>query len=101
MYKLLIFSADWCKPCKALEPIIDSLEPLYDAEVEFKHVDIEKDLDLVEDYHIKNVPTLVYIDNDGEIHKILSGLHSKDIIEDWLKDLIFKNVFSNKTEEEV
>ena len=78
--KVLDFYADWCGPCQVLKPILEQVEQEH-PEVEFEAIDIEEQPDLAEQYEVMSIPTLVILDDNGEIHETLVGVKSRAEIE--------------------
>ena len=60
---LVDFYADWCGPCKMLEPTVEEIAAETDAAV--LKVDIDAHQDLAAQYQVQGVPTL-YLFVDGE-----------------------------------
>jgi len=60
---LVDFYADWCGPCKQLEPIVEELAAETDAAV--AKVDIDAHQSLAGQYGVRSVPTMVLF-SDGE-----------------------------------
>ncbi len=56
---LLIFSASWCGPCKAMAPTLDDIADVYTPNVAFARIDIEQAPRLAEAFDVRTVPTLV------------------------------------------
>ena len=78
---ILYFSAPWCEPCKQLGPVIDSL---ISEGINVKKVNTDYDVSLVEKYNVKNVPTLILTDLQGnEIKRTSSGNQTKQQLKDW------------------
>ena len=75
MKKILYFSAAWCGPCKMLGPIMESLS----GQINYEKIDVDNNQDLSIQYGVRNVPTLVLVDN-GEAVGRLTGLQQKDAI---------------------
>lgn len=65
--EVLKFSANWCKPCKILA------STLKDA-VEIKSIDVEQDIETARKYNIRNVPTLVFLRNGVEVHRVSGSM---------------------------
>lgn len=78
--KVLDFYADWCGPCQMLKPILEQIEAEH-PEVEFEAINIDEQQELAEKYSVMSIPTLVVLDDDGEIRETLVGLRSKTEIE--------------------
>ena len=78
---ILYFSAPWCEPCKQLGPVIDSL---ISEGINVKKVNTDYDVSLVEKYNIKNVPTLILTDLQGnEIKRTSSGNQTRQQLKEW------------------
>ena len=81
--KILKFSATWCAPCKAFEATLNKLKDTDDfKDIEIQSINIEGDddeLDLVEKYQIRSVPTTILLDENGEtLYKVLGNIPMKD-----------------------
>ena len=79
MKTFLDFYADWCPPCKAMGPTIDTLET-ENKEVSFKKIDIEKEQDLSRKYGVMSIPTYV-IEEDGKELARFTGVTPKDVLQ--------------------
>ena len=60
------FSAEWCGPCKLMEPVLHQVKGHVGERVTILKMDIDKFPDSVSLYNIRAVPTLI-IFKDGEI----------------------------------
>ena len=81
---LVKFTAKWCRPCKALNPILISLMKSH-PQVEFYEIDIEQNPFLAEDYNVKSLPTII-IFKDGVVDGRVSGVVREKI----LNSVLFK-----------
>ena len=52
------FTATWCGPCKALEPVLDELSEAYDGRAIIAKVDVDESPDLASKYKGIGVPRL-------------------------------------------
>lgn len=70
------FYADWCGPCRAYNPILESL-----TNVKIVKVNIDNDSNLAIKYNVSAIPKLVFL-KDGQVVEEFTGLHSgKDLQE--------------------
>lgn len=54
-----------CVPCKKMQPVMESIEQKYGAQIEVVFHDVWKDPAPGEKYGIKMIPTQVFLDADG------------------------------------
>ncbi len=83
MIKFLDFYADWCGPCKAMDPIVKELEKEYEGKIEFQKVDVEAENELAGKYGIMNIPTFVILKDDKEVDR-KSAAMPKEMLKSWI-----------------
>lgn len=84
MLVLIDFYADWCGPCHAMKPILESVIKDYKDKIELKKVDIEADPSEAQKYGIMSIPTLVLVKDDVEVDRKV-GLSSEEDLKLWLE----------------
>lgn len=62
---ILDFGAEWCIPCKQMDPILKSINSQMQGKAIIKFIDIEKNEDFAIQYPVRVVPTQVIIDSKG------------------------------------
>ena len=72
--KLLKFYADWCGPCKQQSRLLEGFP------IEVQSINVEEEEELTEKYGVKNLPTLILLDNDNNEVSRFSGLTQPDKI---------------------
>lgn len=75
--RFLKFEAEWCQPCKALTKQLEYLGLV--AEI----IDIDTNKDLVKEYNIRSVPTVVKLDETGKELTRFVGSRSNDALLDF------------------
>jgi thioredoxin 1 len=78
---LVDFSAVWCQPCKMLDPVVEELAGEYGQQVKFVKVDADHNSDIVMDYNIMSVPTLLLF-KGGQVAERMTGYKPKKAILD-------------------
>lgn len=71
---LVDFYADWCGPCKMLEPVVADIASETAATV--AKVDIDEHQGLAQQYQVQGVPTM-YLFADGETVERIVGVRDK------------------------
>jgi len=72
---LVDFSADWCAPCKAQEPMIKKLIESYQNRASIIEINIDDHKALATKYMVQSIPTLILF-KDGKELKRFVGLQS-------------------------
>ena len=60
---LVDFYADWCGPCKAMEPIVKDVAKTIDGKARIIKVDIDKAVQAAQTYNVQAVPTFILFKN--------------------------------------
>ncbi len=68
--------AEWCGPCKMQTPILKEVASELGDRVRVIKVDVDKNPEIMNRFHIRGVPTLM-IFKDGHIIYKQAGLHTK------------------------
>lgn len=76
---LLEFSAQWCAPCKAQEPIIKNIITSYEDRASIIEINIDENRDLATKHMVQSIPTLI-IFKDGKEIKRFVGLQTESSI---------------------
>ena len=85
---VLDFWATWCGPCRKIGPTIQELADEYEGQVIVGKVNIEEEADdLVSEFGIRNIPTILFI-KGGEVVDKVVGAAPKCTIEEKLKALL-------------
>ena len=79
---LVDFYADWCGPCKMLEPTVEEIAA--ETETVVAKVDIDELQDLAREQGVRSVPTLqLYVDGEG-VERVV-GVQEKDALVDLIE----------------
>jgi thioredoxin 1 len=68
---LVDFYADWCGPCKQLEPVVERLAETTDATV--AKVDVDANQQLASAFNVRGVPTLVLFAGGEQVEEIVGA----------------------------
>ena len=84
---LVDFYADWCGPCKMMNPIIEYTKKELGENATILKVNIDNNSDVAMQYGIRSIPTLVLF-KEGEVVWRQSGIPSKNLIVESVKKFI-------------
>lgn len=83
-YVLVDFGAEWCAPCKQLEPVYRQMSTEYEN-VKFVSVDTDESPELGEQYVERGIPTLILFKDGREVSKQV-GFRDRQRLQTWLDD---------------
>lgn len=77
--RLLIFDfyADWCQPCKELEPILESIAAQKAHVVDVYRVNYDENQSLAELFGVRGIPFVAYVKNRTLVYSLM-GLRPKE-----------------------
>ena len=75
------FWAEWCGPCRMIGPIIEELTAEYDGRVIIGKVDVDNNNDIVSQFGIRNVPTVLFIKDKEVVDKQVGSTQKTTFVE--------------------
>ncbi len=64
---LIDFHADWCGPCKTMNPLISELAVDLKGKVKILKINIDKNQKVATDFQVRGVPTFVLLKKGKEV----------------------------------
>lgn len=74
---LVDFWAEWCAPCRALGPVIESLSEDFAGQATIAKLDVDANQQVALRYGIRSIPTVLLFDK-GELVDSFIGIRSKN-----------------------
>ncbi len=76
------FYADWCQPCKQLDSALAKVKSNYGERVTFMRVDVDdpNSQPLMDQYEVSPIPTMVFLNPEGEVSSYSIGFTSESNI---------------------
>ena len=81
MIKVLDFWAEWCYPCKIMEPVIAKVENELKGKVIFEKINVDKDPQVSQKYNIFSIPTYVVEINGQEVDRMVGATQKENFLE--------------------
>lgn len=80
MIKILDFWADWCYPCKIMDPVIEELEKELKDKVVFEKINVDKDHKAAEQYQVMSIPTYVILKDGQEVDRLVGATSADNFL---------------------
>jgi thioredoxin-like negative regulator of GroEL len=77
MKQLWYFTADWCAPCKALGPTMNRVS----EQISVNKINIDYEADVVQKYGVRNIPTVILVENGQEVRRFTGNKSYNDVIQ--------------------
>ena len=76
---LVDFWAEWCAPCRMMNPVLNELVEEISTNCRIGKVNIEEHPSLAERYNVRSIPSMLIFMDGKEVHRMV-GIRSKDQI---------------------
>ena len=77
---LVDFYADWCGPCKAYSPIVESVAA-ENEDIKVVKINVDNSQDIAIKYQVMSIPTRVVIKNGQETNRAVGMMSKSDLLE--------------------
>jgi len=81
------FFANWCGPCKAVEPILEELSKEYNGKIDIYRVDVDQAHELSKEFKIRSIPSILFIPLNEEPQMMVGAL-PKTSFEKTIKEVL-------------
>jgi thioredoxin 1 len=75
---LLDFTAEWCEPCKAMDPALEQIREQFAGRLRVLKVDLDESPDTCARFSVLSIPTLLLMSKDGVPQYRLGGPKTYD-----------------------
>ena len=84
---LVDFWAEWCVPCKMVEPVVDQIAQEYAGNLKIGKVDVDSNPGISMKYGIRSIPTLLIFKDGQPVDQIIGAVPKKNILQKLLPHL--------------
>lgn len=86
---IIDFYADWCRPCKMIAPILESLADKYKEDIYIYKIDTEVQRELAAAFGIRSIPSVLFCPMEGQ-PQMTQGALPKDQYEQIINEHLIK-----------
>ncbi|MCD6085603.1 thioredoxin [bacterium] len=84
---LVDFWADWCFPCKMMEPVLEEIKNEFGDKIKIGKVNVDENPLIASSFMVNAIPVLILFKN-GKIVEKFTGVQAKKVIEEAIKKII-------------
>lgn len=88
---LVDFYADWCQPCKQIQPVLEEIRNNLKDNIRILKVNVDRNPFIVKEYKIKKLPTLILF-KSGNIEWCGEGIYDTCELLSIVKNTLTPNV---------
>ena len=78
---LVDFGAEWCHPCKQLDPIVEELAEEWGGKIKVFKLDVDSNVNTTMNYGVMGVPSLILFINGEPVERMTGLVPKKRILE--------------------
>lgn len=88
---LVDFYADWCGPCRALLPVLESVSNDYADDIVVAKINVDLNPDLAAKFSVRSIPA-VFLMKNGAVVDQFTGVQGRTEIDKRIEQLISANI---------
>lgn len=77
--ELLDFYADWCGPCKVMDPIIDELTSEWGDKVKLTRINVDTEQEKSTQHNVMSIPTYIVVKDGQEVERLVGAVPKQTI----------------------
>tara|TARA_B100000586_G_scaffold258056_1_gene222243 strand:+ start:396 stop:716 length:321 start_codon:yes stop_codon:yes gene_type:complete len=74
------FTAQWCSPCKAIDPILQEISEEMSNEIVIANHDIDSNPNIATEHAIRSIPTMYLWKNGEHVDTLVGGTNKSNIV---------------------
>ena len=79
---IIDFWAEWCGPCRMVEPIIDEIASEHSAAVKVVKLNVDENPDTARQYRVMSIPTMLVVKDGVEKKRIVGAKGKSALLQD-------------------
>ena len=77
---LVDFYADWCGPCKAMAPVVETLADEYAGKAKVAKMNTDENQDIAMEYGIMSIPTFLVFKGGKVVNKMIGMQDKRNLV---------------------
>jgi len=73
--------AEWCGPCRMIEPHIEAMAEEFEGKALICSVDVDSNPEIPTKFSVMNIPTVLFIKNGELVEKVVGAVPKKVLVE--------------------
>ncbi len=72
--------AEWCGPCKMMDPVLKDIAEEYNGKVKVVRINIDHNQNTPVKFSVMNIPTLLFFKNGKEVDRVIGAVPKKLLV---------------------
>lgn len=72
--------AEWCGPCKMMEPVLEEIAEEYSEKLTVVKLNIDQNQETPLKFGVMNIPTLIFFRDGKEVDRVIGAFPKKQLI---------------------
>ncbi len=81
------FWAEWCVPCRMVEPILEQMAEEYKGKIKVARINVDEEGELASNYNIVSIPTILLF-HKGNVAGQQIGAAPRKVLEEIIKEYL-------------
>jgi len=82
---LVDFWAEWCAPCRRIEPILKALSEEFHEKVKICRLNVDENFSKATEFGIRSIPTLFFFKDGKVVDRVIGVVPRKELRERLIK----------------
>jgi len=72
--------AEWCGPCKMIEPIIEEIADQHEGKIKIVKLNVDDNQQTPISYGVMNIPTLLFFQEGKEVNRVIGAYPKQHLL---------------------
>jgi len=72
--------AEWCGPCKMMDPVLKDIAELYNGKVKVVRINVDHNQNTPVKFSVMNIPTLLFFKNGKEVDRVIGAVPKRHLM---------------------